>query len=82
MGTEVTALSQRAAATVDAVGADLQQFSAQTLPDLQRLLGELTVLSTSLRRLTEQTERYPAGLLLGGQKRPLGPGESTTGPSP
>ena len=76
MGQEVTTLSQRAVTTVDAVGANLQHFSAQTLPDLQRLLGELTVLSTSVRRLSEQTERYPAGLLLGRQTRPLGPGET------
>jgi phospholipid/cholesterol/gamma-HCH transport system substrate-binding protein len=83
MGQEVTALSQRSATTVEAMGADLQHFSAQTLPDLRRSLGELTLLSGSLRRLSEQTERYPVGLLLGQQKRPLGPGESTSaGSSP
>ncbi len=78
MGEDVSLLSQRSAATVEAMGADLQHFSAQTLPDLRRLLGELTVMSASLRRLSEQTERYPAGLLLGRQKRALGPGETAS----
>jgi phospholipid/cholesterol/gamma-HCH transport system substrate-binding protein len=42
------------------------------------LLEELTVLSTSLRRLSEQTERNPAGLLFGRRPVPEGPGESSS----
>ena len=61
--------------TVDAVGADVQRFTAETLPELERLLGELSVLSTSLRRLIEQTERDPRGLLFGRKPVPTGPGE-------
>lgn len=76
MGNEVAALSGRTGTVVNAVGTDLQRLSAQTLPDLQRLLGELSALSTSLRRLSEQTERNPSSLLLGRSQRPLGPGES------
>ncbi len=78
MGTEVARTSASAGKTVDAVGADLQRFSTETLPELERLLEQLSVLSTSLRRLTEQTERNPAGLLFGRQPRPDGPGESTS----
>jgi phospholipid/cholesterol/gamma-HCH transport system substrate-binding protein len=58
----------------------LKRFGAETLPELERLLGELSVLSTSLRRLTEQTERNPAGLLFGRSPVPDGPGETSTGP--
>ena len=78
MGTEVARTTASAGKTFDAVGADMQRFSAETLPELERLLAELSVLSTSLRRLAEQTERNPAGLLFG--RRPLadGPGESSS----
>jgi phospholipid/cholesterol/gamma-HCH transport system substrate-binding protein len=61
---------------VDTVGADVNRFSTETLPELQRLLGEMSVLSTSLRRLSEQTERDPRGLLFGRTPAAPGPGES------
>jgi len=80
MGNEVARTSASAGKTVDAVGADLKRFSEETLPELERLLGELSVLSTSLRRLSEQTERNPAGLLFGRKPVPEGPGESAAGP--
>jgi phospholipid/cholesterol/gamma-HCH transport system substrate-binding protein len=60
-------------------GADLKQFSTETLPELERLLGELSALTTSLRRLSEQTGRDPQGLLFGRKQVPPGPGEATTG---
>lgn len=75
MGQEVARTSVGAGKTVDTVGADLQRFGAETLPELQRLMGELGVLSASLRRLTEQTERDPRGLLFGRHPAPPGPGE-------
>lgn len=76
MGIEVARASTSAGKTVNSVGADVQRFSAETLPELERLLGELSALSTSLRRLTEQTERNPASLLFGRRPVPEGPGES------
>jgi len=81
MGNDVARTSASAGKMVDSVGADVTRFTAETLPELERLLGELSVLSNSLRRLSEQTERNPAGLLFG--RRPLseGPGESATGAS-
>jgi len=79
MGNEVARTSTSAGNTVTAIGTDVQRFGAETLPELERLLGELNVLSTSLRRLTEQTERNPASLLFGRQPVPAGPGESATG---
>lgn len=80
MGNEVARTSASTGKTVDSVGADVKRFTSETLPELERLLGELSVLSTSLRRLSEQTERDPAGLLFSRKPVPEGPGESPTGP--
>jgi phospholipid/cholesterol/gamma-HCH transport system substrate-binding protein len=79
MGNEVARTSAGAGKTVDAVGADVKRFTAETLPELERLLNELSVLSTSLRRLSEQTERDPRGFLFGREPVPDGPGEPKTG---
>jgi phospholipid/cholesterol/gamma-HCH transport system substrate-binding protein len=78
MGQAVARTSASTGKTVDAVGADLQHFGSDTLPELERLMEELRLLSTSLRRLAEQTERNPAGLLFGRQPVPEGPGESSS----
>jgi len=80
MGNEVASTSVSAGKTVNAVGSELQRFSADSLPELERLLGELGALSTSLRHLSEQTERNPASLLFGRQPLPEGPGESGAKP--
>jgi len=79
MGDEVARTSANAGKTVNSVGADVKRFTAETLPELERLLGELSVLATSLRRLSEQTERDPRGLLFGRKAVPEGPGEPGTG---
>jgi phospholipid/cholesterol/gamma-HCH transport system substrate-binding protein len=78
MGNEVASTSASAGRTVDSVAADVKRFTAETLPELERLLGELGVLSASLRRLAEQTERNPSGLLFGRKRVPEGPGEPAT----
>lgn len=80
MGNEVASTSVSAGKTIDTAGASVKRFSAETLPELERLLGELSVLSASLRRLSEQTERNPAGLLFGRKPVPEGPGEPGTEP--
>lgn len=80
MGNEVAQTSASAGKTVDSVGADVKRFTGETLPELERLLGELSVLTTSLRRLSEQTERDPRGLLFGRKPVPPGPGETGTEP--
>lgn len=80
MGNEVARTSTSAGKAVDTVGADVKRFSTDTLPELQRLLGELSVLTTSLRRLSEQTERDPRGLLFGRKPVPEGPGEAGAKP--
>ena len=80
MGNEVAKTSASAGKTVDTVGADVKRFSVETLPELERLLGELSTLSSSLRRLSEQTTRDPRGLLFGHQPVPEGPGEKGVKP--
>ena len=79
MGDEVARTSVSAGKTVDTVGAEVKRFSAETLPQLDRLLGEVSILTTSLRRLSEQTERDPRALLFGHKPVPPGPGEASTG---
>lgn len=76
MGTEVAKTSISTGAVVDGVGADVRRFSAETLPQIEHLAGELSSLSGSLRLLTEQTRRDPKGLIFGPTPVPDGPGES------
>jgi phospholipid/cholesterol/gamma-HCH transport system substrate-binding protein len=61
-------------------GADSLGKTGDTLAELERLLGELNTLSVSVRRLVEQTERDPRGLIFGHKPVPPGPGESATAP--
>ncbi len=79
MGLEVSKTSVSTGKAVDTVDAEVKRFSTETLPELERLLGELSTLAPSLRRLSEQTKRDPRGLIFGNKPLPLGPGE--TGPS-
>jgi phospholipid/cholesterol/gamma-HCH transport system substrate-binding protein len=57
----------------------VKRFTGETLPEVERLLGELRALTGSLRRVTEQTERDPSGLLFGRRPVPDGPGETRRG---
>jgi phospholipid/cholesterol/gamma-HCH transport system substrate-binding protein len=79
LGREAALASTNAGKTVTAVGADVQRATADTAPELQRLLAELNALSISLRRLSEQTERNPSSLLFGRSPVPPGPGEAAPG---
>lgn len=76
MGDNVAIASTSAGKTIDSVGGELQRFTGDALPELQRMMTEMQVLATSLRRLTEQTERNPASLIFGNSAVPPGPGES------
>ena len=57
------------------MGTDIRRFTADAAPELQNLLAEMNVLAASLRRLVEDTERNPRGLLFGRKPVPEGPGE-------
>lgn len=61
--------------TVNSVGNDVSRVTNETLPELQRLIGELSTTAGALRRLSEQTERDPASVLRGRSPVPAGPGE-------
>ena len=78
VGNDVALAGASSAKTVTAVGVDAQRFAAETLPEIQRLLGELDDLSKSLRRLSEPTARDPAGRLRDRSPVPDGPGETST----
>ena len=80
MGNSVAATSLSAGKTVDSVGVDLKRIGTETLPELERLLAELTALSGSLRALTDQTRRDPRGLIFGRTPVPGGPGEKESQP--
>ena len=75
MGDSVARTSDRAGHTVDAAASGVQQITAETLPELQRLLAELNALAASMRQLSEQTERNPSSLLRGAPQGRPGPGE-------
>ena len=74
--------STSAGKSVESVGNNIDAYTKQTLPEVQRLLGELNTLSTALKRLVEQTERDPASLLRGRSPVPNGPGESSSDRTP
>lgn len=75
MGNEAALASASAGKTIDAVTPAVKRFTAETLPELERLLGEMSVLAASLRRLSEKIEGGPGGLLLGRSPAQPGPGE-------
>ena len=79
MGDEVAKASESAGKSANSVGGDIKQFTANALPELQRLMGELSVLASSLRRLVDETERNPRGFLFGRKPVPGGPGEVPSG---
>jgi phospholipid/cholesterol/gamma-HCH transport system substrate-binding protein len=79
MGSEIAHTSASAGKSVNLISIVAQRFTSETLPELERLLGELSILSASLRRFTEQAERNPSSLVLGGAPVPDGPGESSKG---
>lgn len=79
LGNDAAAASTNASNAVTAVGADVQKFSTTTLTEVQRVLAEISVLATSLRRLSEQTQRDPGSLLRGRSPVLEGPGETPGG---
>ncbi len=72
---EMARAGASAGKTIDAVGADVKRFTAETLPEFEHLLGEASVMTGSLRRLSEHIERSPGGLLFGRTPAHPGPGE-------
>jgi phospholipid/cholesterol/gamma-HCH transport system substrate-binding protein len=72
---ETTQVSKSAKKTVDEMNAGVRELTGDTIPDINQLLAELSALSNSLKRLSDQTGKNPNSLLLGRQPVPYGPGE-------
>jgi len=75
MADNASTAATNAGKTADAVGADVRRLTAETLPEFERLLGEMNDLTASLRRMSETYEQNPGGLLFGRTPTPKGPGE-------
>ena len=69
--TTIAATGVNANGTLDST----QQFTSETLPDIQQLVSELRDLSLSLRRISSELEKDPSVLLYGKTPLPRGPGE-------
>jgi phospholipid/cholesterol/gamma-HCH transport system substrate-binding protein len=77
MANDTATASRDVGSSVKLLGADAHSFMTETTPEMRSLIAQLNVLSASLRRLTEQAERNPAGLIAGPSVVPDGPGESS-----
>lgn len=75
MADQVARIGADAGLAVNAAASDVRRIGTETLPEFDRLLAELNLLSASLRRLSEQTEGNPSSLLIGAPALPPGPGE-------
>lgn len=75
MSSDIDSTAGNANRTITNVGTDVQRLTNETMPQLENLMNELSVLSASLRRLSEQTERNPRSLVFGKTPVPKGPGE-------
>lgn len=75
MANEATQASKSAQKTIEDMDAGVRELTGDTIPDINQLLRELSALSNSLQRLSDQTEKNPSSLLRGRQPAPYGPGE-------
>ena len=71
----VTAAAETVRSTAADAKGGAQQLSADTLPELQRLLAEARAVTASLGRVTQELERSPNALVVGREPMPPGPGE-------
>ena len=75
MGNDVSRTSDSTGRTVESAASGVLQIRNEALPELQRLIAELSSLAVSLRQLSEQTERNPSSLIRGAPQGRPGPGE-------
>jgi phospholipid/cholesterol/gamma-HCH transport system substrate-binding protein len=64
-----------AADTLQGVRADVQRFTSESLPELEKTLAEVRDLTAAAQRLARELEQRPSALLYGKQPAPPGPGE-------
>lgn len=77
MANDTASASRDVGSSAKLLGGDAHRLIAETTPEMRSLIAELNILLTSVRRLSEQVERNPAGLIAGPSKVPDGPGESS-----
>ncbi len=75
MGKDVSQTSHGVTTSFESMNSGVEMLTGETLPEMQRLLGELSVLATHLQSLSDQTERNPSSLLWGQPSVAPGPGE-------
>jgi len=75
MASQLGGAGTSASRAVDATRADLQQFTAETLPEMRELVVELRELTATLQRAADRVERNPGALLQGQPAPKRGPGE-------
>ncbi len=74
-GETINATSKTLQRTAATSGADVQRFTASTLPDITAMTRDLRDASENLRRISESIERDPSVLLYGRAEQKRGPGE-------
>lgn len=72
---QATAALSQARRTGRSGQATVKRFNRQTLPRLNRALDQLASTTAAVRRLTQQLQRSPQSLIVGGAHSPPGPGE-------
>ena len=77
MAAAVSDTSLTASRTIATVGTDMDHLAGEIVPQIQALLGEMSSLTASLHRLSEQSARDPRGLLFGRAPGVPGPGDSS-----
>jgi phospholipid/cholesterol/gamma-HCH transport system substrate-binding protein len=75
MSVQVDATAAGASHAIATVDSGAQRLTGETAAQLEKLMDDLSVLSASLRRLSEQTEHNPKSLLFGKPAAVKGPGE-------
>lgn len=75
MAADIGRASANANGMIDGTRAGVQQFTGETLPELNQLVAELRELTGSLRRVSTQLEQNPSVLLYGKPAAKPGPGE-------
>jgi len=75
MANKLSEASGEAQKTAQELGSGIHQVRVDSLPELQKMMLEMTELSATLKSLAEQTQQDPGSLLRGRKAAPPGPGE-------
>lgn len=75
MANQIATTTETLEQLVNTSGGDLEQFTAQALPEASSMVVELRQAAENLRRFTEELEEHPEILLRGAPETRPGPGE-------